>query len=54
MANDCSNRLQIHCDHEQILERIHDLIYLKEGGDIYFIMMKLVQFQRINMILSVI
>jgi hypothetical protein len=42
MANDCSNRLQIHCDNEQILERIHELFYQEKDGKIHYTMMKLV------------
>jgi len=42
MANDCSNRLQIHCDNEQILERIHELFYQEKDGKIRYTMMKLV------------
>ena len=42
MANDCSNRLLIYCDNEQILEKIHDLFYQDEDGEIQYTMMKLV------------
>jgi len=42
MANDCSNRLHIYCDNEQILEKIHDLFYQDEDGEIQYTMMKLV------------
>lgn len=42
MANDCSNRLLIHCDNEQLLEKIHELFYLEEDGEIQYTMMKLV------------
>lgn len=42
MANDCTNRLQIHCDNEQILEKIHELFFQEEDGKIRYTMMKLV------------
>ena len=42
MANDCNNRLQIHCDDKQILERIHELFYKEKHGKIYYTMMKLI------------
>ena len=42
MANDCSNRLLIHCDNEQLLDKIHELFYLEEDGEIRYTMMKLV------------
>ncbi len=42
MANDCSNRLQIYCDNEQILNRIHELFYQEEDGKTRYTMMKLV------------
>jgi len=42
MANDCSNRLLIYCDNEQILEKIHNLFYQDEDGEIHYTMMKLV------------
>jgi hypothetical protein len=42
MANDCSNRLLIHCDNEKILERIHELFYQEKDGEIRYTMMKLV------------
>lgn len=42
MANDCSNRLLIYCDNEQILEKIHDLFYQDKDGEILYTMMKLV------------
>lgn len=41
MANDCSNRLLIHCDNEQLLDKIHELFYLEEDGEIRYTMMKL-------------
>lgn len=42
MANDCSNRLHIYCDNEQILKKIHNLFYQDEDGEIQYTMMKLV------------
>lgn len=42
MANDCSNRLQIYCANEQLLERTYELFYQKEDGEIQYTMMKLV------------
>lgn len=42
MPNDCENRLQIHCDNEQLLEKIHGLFYLENDGKIRYTMMKLV------------
>lgn len=42
MANDCSNRLLIYCDDEQLLEKIHDLFYQVKDGIIKYTMMKLV------------
>jgi hypothetical protein len=42
MANDCSNRILIHCDNEQILEKIHGLFYEGKDGEIRYTMMKLV------------
>ncbi len=42
MANDCSNRLLLHCDNRQILEKIHELFYQEKDGKIRYTMMKLV------------
>jgi len=42
MANDCSNRLQIHCDNEQLMNKVHVLFYQEEDGKIEYTMMKLV------------
>jgi hypothetical protein len=42
MANDCINRLQIHCDNEGLLKKIHGLFYQDKEGEIEYTMMKLI------------
>lgn len=42
MADDCSNRLLIHCDDKKILKKIHEVFYQKEDGEIRYTMNNLV------------
>lgn len=42
MANDCNNRLQIQCDDNHMLEKIHELFYTVENGKMHYSMMRLI------------